>query len=135
MDGHEHADAVGVIPPDAIEDALRVKSEAVNTDVASVRPDNSRLTSISVDGHQSAWGVSGSSRNTIKGTVAIKRDAAKAIKTSIPDKGCGLCRDVNQPEAPAAVEIGFPSRGVKDGIRFGSWQGYEREDECDRDPE
>jgi hypothetical protein len=97
------------------------------------QPDDSRLTIRRVDGQQSAWGVSGSSGDTVKRTIAIKRDAAEAIETSIPDKGCALCCDVNQPEAPAAAGIIAAGRAIKDGIRLGSWHAYEREDECNRD--
>ena len=63
--------------------------------------------------------MSGSSGNTIKGTYAIKRDATKAIKTSIPDKKCALCCDVNQPEPATAAGINIAGRAVKYGIRRG----------------
>ena len=62
-------------------------------------------------------GVSGSSGNTIKGAVAIKRNAAETIETSVPDKGCTLCCDVNQPEPPATGSIIAAGRAVKYGIR------------------
>jgi hypothetical protein len=76
-----------------------------------------------------------SSGDTIKDTVVIKCDAAEVIETSIPNKDYALCRDVNPIESPAAVGIGVAGRAKKDGLRLGSWQGYEREDECNRDPE
>src|SRR5436305_11836136 len=62
-------------------------------------------------------GVSGSSGNTIKGAVAIKRNAAETIETSVPDKRCTLCCDVNQPEPPATGGIIAAGRAVKYGIR------------------
>jgi hypothetical protein len=77
--------------------------------------------------------VRASSGDTIKGTAAIKRDAAEAIEASIPDKGCALFCDVNQPESPAAAGIIAAGRAIKDGIRLGSWHAYEREDEYNRD--
>src|SRR4029077_13468759 len=76
--------------------------------------DDTRLTIRRVDGQQSAWGVSGSSGNTIKGTCAIKRDAGEAIETSIPDKRCALVRDVNPPESPAAAGIVAAGRAIKE---------------------
>jgi len=79
--------------------------------------------------------ASASSGDAIKNTVAIKRDAAEAIETSIPDKGYALRRDVNPIESPAALEIKVAGGAKKGGIRLGSWHGYEREDECNRDPE
>jgi hypothetical protein len=72
--------------------------------------------------------------NAVKGTFAIKGDAAEAIETSVPDKGCTLFRDVNQPSRPAAGGIIAAGRAIKNGIGLGSWRGYERQ-ECNRDPE
>ncbi len=56
-------------------------------------------------------------------------------KTSIPNKDYALRRDVNPIESPAAVGIRVAGRAKKNGLRLGSWHGYEREDECNRDPE
>ena len=77
------------------------------------RSDDSRYAGQGVNGHQSAW-VSASAGDTVKRTVAIKRNAAEAIETSIADKGCALVRDVNEPESPAAAGIIAAGRAVKE---------------------
>ena len=98
---------------------MRVESEPVNSRIGiREQPDDSRRAVRRVDGHQSALVVAPAG-DAVKCTAAIKRDAAQAIKTSIPDKGCALDCDVNQPEAPAAVGIIAAGRAVKNGIRSG----------------
>src|SRR4029453_2702191 len=115
IDCQQLADTYDIIPRGSIKDALRVESEPVNTQ-GGIRdqPDDSRLTIRRVDGQQSAWGVSGSSGNTIKSTCAIKRNAAQAIETSVPDKGCALFGDVNQLESPTASGIIAAGRAIKE---------------------
>src|SRR5207249_924031 len=60
---------------------------------------------------------------------------SEVIEASVPDKDHVLCGYIDQIESPTAVGVQVAGRTIKNGVRLGSWQGYEREDDCNRDPE
>ena len=108
------ANAVDVIKRAAIKDALRIEPETVNTEGwIRDRSNDSRRPVRGINGHQSAR-VIACSRDTIKGTAAVKRDAAETIEARISDKRCRLVRDIDQPESTASGGMITTSRGIKE---------------------